>query len=57
LIQRLRQNTYGSAFELAAITGHSAGNVSVRLHRARARLARLLRNEPAGALTLVQLET
>jgi RNA polymerase sigma-70 factor (ECF subfamily) len=43
--------------ELAAITGHSAGNVSVRLHRARARLARLLRNEPAGALTLVQLET
>jgi RNA polymerase sigma-70 factor (ECF subfamily) len=43
--------------ELAGITGLSANAVGVRLHRARARLAALLRNEPAGALTLVQLET
>jgi RNA polymerase sigma-70 factor (ECF subfamily) len=42
--------------ELAAITGVSANAVSVRLHRARTRLARLLRNENAGELKLVGME-
>jgi RNA polymerase sigma factor (sigma-70 family) len=43
--------------ELAAIAGLSANAVGVRLHRARARLARLLRDEPAGDLKLVQMES
>lgn len=43
--------------ELAGITGLSANAVGVRLHRARARLARLLRDEPASELQLVQMES
>jgi RNA polymerase sigma-70 factor (ECF subfamily) len=43
--------------ELAEISGLSPNAVSVRLHRARARLARLLRNEPTGDLKLVQMES
>jgi RNA polymerase sigma factor (sigma-70 family) len=42
--------------ELAAITGLTPNAVGVRLHRARARLARLIRNDSTGGLTLVQAE-
>lgn len=45
-----------TAAELAVITGLSANAVGVRLHRARARLTRLLKDEPAGDLKLVQME-
>ena len=38
------------------IPGVSANAVNVRLHRARARLARLLRNEPAGNLKRAGME-
>ncbi len=51
----LHAEGYTSA-ELAAIVGVSANAVNVRLHRARARLARLLRNEPAGNFKLVGME-
>jgi RNA polymerase sigma-70 factor (ECF subfamily) len=43
--------------ELAVVTGLSANAVGVRLHRARARLARLLKDEPASDLKLVQMES
>ena len=43
--------------ELAELSGLSANAVSVRLHRARARLARLLKDEPASDLRLVQMES
>lgn len=42
--------------ELAEFTGQSSNAVGVGLHRARARLARLLRNESTTALTVVRLE-
>jgi RNA polymerase sigma factor (sigma-70 family) len=45
-----------SLAELAEITGASSNAVGVRLHRARARLARLIRNESTGALTLAGVE-
>lgn len=45
-----------TAVELAAIAGVSANAVNVRLHRARARLSRLLRNEPAGNRKLAGME-
>jgi RNA polymerase sigma-70 factor (ECF subfamily) len=51
----LHAEGYTSA-ELAAIAGVSANAVNVRLHRARARLARLLRNETAGNLKLAGME-
>ena len=45
-----------SLAELAEITGVSRNAVGVRLHRARARLARLLKNDSTGALKLVGME-
>ena len=42
--------------ELEAICGISRNAVSARLHRARARLARLLKQEPAGHSPLVRTE-
>lgn len=45
-----------SLAELEAITGLSRNVISVRLHRARARLAKLLRNDSTGGLQLVQME-
>lgn len=46
-----------SLAELEAFTGLSRNVISVRLHRARARLAKLLRNDTAGGMQLVQLES
>jgi len=45
-----------SLAELADITGLSRNALGVRLHRARARLAGLMRSEPANELRLVRLE-
>lgn len=45
-----------SLAELEAITGLSRNAIGVRLHRARARLAKLIRNESTGGLKLVGLE-
>lgn len=42
--------------ELEAITGLSRNAIGVRLHRARARLAGLIRNETMDGLKLVRLE-
>ena len=42
--------------ELAAITGLTRNAVGVSLHRARSRLAKLIRNDSTGALRLVQAE-
>lgn len=42
--------------ELQQITGLSRNVLSVRLHRARARLAKLIRNESADGLRLVGME-
>lgn len=42
--------------ELAAVTGLTPNAVGVTLHRARARLAKLIRNDTTGALRLVQAE-
>ena len=42
--------------ELAAITGQTTNAVGVSLHRARARLAKLIRNDSTGGLQLVQAE-
>lgn len=42
--------------ELAAITGLTRNAVGVSLHRARARLAKLIRNDSTGGLPLVQAE-
>ena len=42
--------------ELEAFTGLSRNAIGVRLHRARARLAKLLRNDVTGGLQLVQME-
>ncbi len=46
-----------TAAELAEFSGLSPNAVTVRLHRARARLARLLKKEPTGDLRLVGMET
>jgi len=51
----LRAEGYSLA-ELEALTGLSRNAISVRLHRARARLAKLIRNDSAGGLQLVQME-
>lgn len=45
-----------SLAELEAITGLSRNAIGVRLHRARARLAKLIRNESTGGLKLAELE-
>jgi RNA polymerase sigma-70 factor (ECF subfamily) len=45
-----------SLAELETITGLSRNAISVRLHRARARLAKLIRNDVTGGLQLVQME-
>lgn len=45
-----------SLAELEAFTGLSRNAIGVRLHRARARLAKLIRNDSTGGLQLVQLE-
>lgn len=42
--------------ELGTITGLTPNAVGVTLHRARARLAKLIRNDTTGALRLVQAE-
>lgn len=42
--------------ELAAISGLTRNAVGVILHRARARLAKLIRNDSTGGLQLVQME-
>jgi RNA polymerase sigma factor (sigma-70 family) len=42
--------------ELGAISGLTPNAVGVTLHRARARLAKLIRNDTTGALRLVQAE-
>jgi RNA polymerase sigma factor (sigma-70 family) len=42
--------------ELEEITGLSRNTLGVRLHRARARLAKLIRSESAGELRLVGME-
>ncbi len=42
--------------ELEAMTGLSKNVVGVRLHRARARLGRLMKDESAGALRLAETE-
>jgi RNA polymerase sigma factor (sigma-70 family) len=42
--------------ELEQITGLSRNALGVRLHRARARLARLIRNETASVIPLVRME-
>jgi RNA polymerase sigma factor (sigma-70 family) len=46
-----------TAAELAGFSGLSPNAVTVRLHRARARLARLLKKEPTTDLRLVGMET
>jgi RNA polymerase sigma factor (sigma-70 family) len=45
-----------SLAELETFTGLSRNAISVRLHRARARLAKLIRNDSTGGLQLVQME-
>jgi RNA polymerase sigma-70 factor (ECF subfamily) len=45
-----------SLAELATITGLTRNAVGVSLHRARARLAKLIRNDSTGGLQLVQAE-
>lgn len=45
-----------SLAELAAITGLTRNAVGVSLHRARTRLAKLIRNDSTGGLRLVQAE-
>jgi RNA polymerase sigma-70 factor (ECF subfamily) len=45
-----------SLAELNEISGLSTNAIGVHLHRARARLAKLMRNETAGELNLVRLE-
>lgn len=46
-----------SLAELESFTGLSRNAISVRLHRARARLAKLIRNDSTGGLQLVQMES
>lgn len=45
-----------SLAELEACTGLSRNAIGVRLHRARARLAKLIRNDSTGELQLVRME-
>jgi RNA polymerase sigma-70 factor (ECF subfamily) len=45
-----------SLAELETFSGLSRNAISVRLHRARARLANLIRNDSTGALQLVRME-
>jgi RNA polymerase sigma-70 factor (ECF subfamily) len=45
-----------SLAEMAGFTGLSRNAIGVRLHRARARLARLIRNDSTGDLQLVRME-
>lgn len=45
-----------SLAELEAFTGLSRNAIGVRLHRARARLAKLIRNDSTGGIQLVRLE-
>jgi RNA polymerase sigma-70 factor (ECF subfamily) len=45
-----------SLAELESFTGLSRNAIGVRLHRARARLAKLIKNDSTGGLQLVQME-